>query len=163
MSQHEAGIAWSRGHADFLARKYSRAHEWRFDGGAVVAASSSPSVVPLPYSDPAGVDPEEAFVASVASCHLLWFLDVASRAGYVVDSYRDQAIGRMAPNEDGHLWVAEVELRPEVAFGGTRQPDEQQHMALHHKAHEACFIANSIRSTVRVRPVAVDSGATAGR
>jgi organic hydroperoxide reductase OsmC/OhrA len=153
MAVHVATIRWEAGGADFLGKRYRRAHTWHFDGGAVVAASSSPHVVPLPMSDPAAVDPEEAFVAALASCHMLWFLDIASRAGFAVDSYEDAADGRMGRNDAGKLVVDVVTLRPRVRFAGARAPDLQALDALHHEAHEACFLANSVRCEIRCEPV----------
>lgn len=153
MSEHIATVRWQRNaDADFVRNRYSRAHEWQFDGGAIVRASASPSVVRAPFSDPAGVDPEEAFVAAVSSCHMLWFLSIAAAKGHVVESYDDEAIGTMAKNADGKEWVAEVVLRPRIAFGGDRQPDAATLEALHHEAHAECFIANSVKSAIRVEP-----------
>jgi organic hydroperoxide reductase OsmC/OhrA len=152
MSTYTATIAWQRDGQPFTDRRYRRHHQWRFDGGAVVAASSSPQVVPLPMSDAAGVDPEEAFVASLSSCHLLWFLDFACRAGWVVDAYQDDARGLLAPNADGQLAMTVVTLRPLVTFAGARQPDAAEIARLHHAAHAACFIANSVRTDVRCEP-----------
>jgi organic hydroperoxide reductase OsmC/OhrA len=150
MSLHACTVAWQRGTQTFTDRKYSRAHQWSFDGGAVVPGSSSPHSVKLPYSDPAAVDPEEAFVAAVSSCHMLWFLGVAAERGFVVDSYVDHAAGRLAAMADGRQGMAEVVLHPEVVFSGTLLPDAAAVEALHHQAHEACYIANSIRSAVRI-------------
>ena len=155
MSEHAATVRWQRNaDAEFVRNRYSRAHEWRFDGGAVVRASASPSVVRAPFSDPAGVDPEEAFVASVSSCHMLWFLSIAAAKGYAVERYQDDAVGTMRRNADGKEWVAEVVLRPRVAFDGDKQPDAAAIEALHHEAHAECFIANSVRSAIRVEPCA---------
>lgn len=150
---HTALIRWHLAGADFLAKRYSRAHTWTFDGGVVVPASSSPLVVPLPMSDAAAVDPEEAFVASLSSCHMLWFLDIASRAGYAVDSYEDAADGRMGRNAAGKLVVDVVTLRPRARFAGARVPDPAALAALHHEAHEECFLANSVRCEIRCEPV----------
>ena len=153
MSEHTATVRWQRNaDADFVRNRYSRAHEWRFDGGAVVPASASPSVVRVPLSDPAAVDPEEAFVAAVSSCHMLWFLSIAAANGYVVESYEDEAVGTMAKNADGKEWVADVVLRPRIAFGGNKLPDAAAIEALHHEAHVECFIANSVKSAIRVEP-----------
>ena len=149
MAEYSATISWRRGDAKFADNKYSRAHSWRFDGGAVVPASSSPHVVPLPLSDPAGVDPEEAFVAALASCHMLWFLSLAAKAGYVIDSYVDEAAGEMAKNAEGKLAMTEVTLRPQVAYAGTA-PSAATAARLHDDAHEACFIASSVKTNVRV-------------
>lgn len=157
MSRYTATIAWQRAGQPFTDRRYSRAHQWRFDGGTVVPGSSSPQVVPLPMSDAAAVDPEEAFVAALSSCHLLWFLDLACRAGWVVDDYRDDASGVLAKDADGRLAMTEVTLRPAVRFAGDRQPDAGEIHRLHHAAHAACFIANSVRSEVRCEPV-IDVG-----
>ena len=153
MSTYHAEIRWARGEQPFTDRRYSRAHALHFDGGTVVPASSSPQVVPVPMSDAAAVDPEEAFVASLSSCHLLWFLDLACRAGWVVDDYRDSASGVLAKDAEGRLAMTEVMLRPAVRFAGDRQPDAAEIHRLHHAAHDACFIANSVRSTVRCEPV----------
>ena len=149
---HTATIRWSNTDpAAFAKGHYSRAHNWHFDGGAFVPASSSPSVVRLPFSDPAGVDPEEAFIASVASCHMLWFLDLARHAGMVVASYDDAAEASMAKTADGQYWIDRVTLRPLVTFAGDAT-DAAAVMAVHDAAHHACFIANSIRSEVVVEP-----------
>jgi organic hydroperoxide reductase OsmC/OhrA len=150
---HTALIRWSVGDADFLGRRYSRAHTWTFDGGAVVPASSSPHVVPLPMSDASAVDPEEAFVASLSSCHMLWFLDIASRAGHAIHSYEDAAEGRMGRDAAGRPVVDVVTLRPRARFAGARVPDAATLAALHHEAHEACFLANSVRCEIRCEPV----------
>jgi organic hydroperoxide reductase OsmC/OhrA len=150
MSDHKATIHWKQPNADFLRGKYSREHTWTFDGGITVAASSSPSAVPLPYSNPANVDPEEAFVAAISSCHLLSFLYVAFRAGFVVESYDDDAVGTMTKNEKGVLWVSSVVLRPRIAYGGEKQPSPAEVDQLHHAAHEQCFIANSVKTDIRV-------------
>lgn len=156
MPEHNARIHWSLGEGDtaaFLGRRYSRRHEWRFDGGAVVPGSSSPHVVPLPWSDASAVDPEEAFVAALSSCHMLWFLDVAGRAGWPVASYTDDAVGHMAPNDDGRQVVSVVTLRPAAVFAGDRQPDAQTLRHLHRRAHEECFLANSVKTEIRCEPV----------
>jgi organic hydroperoxide reductase OsmC/OhrA len=151
MSPYTAAVRWRRPPAaPFLDGRYSRAHEWAFDGGARVPASSSPHVVPLPFSDPAGVDPEEALVASLASCHMLFFLDFARRAGFVVDAYDDDAEGVMATDPDGRAWMARVTLKPRVVFAGDKRPRRADVDALHRRAHDACYIANSVRSEVRV-------------
>jgi organic hydroperoxide reductase OsmC/OhrA len=152
MSHYSARILWQRGEQVFTDRRYSRAHRLQFDGGAQIPGSSSPQVVPLPYSDAAGVDPEEMFVASLSSCHMLWFLDLACRAGWCVDHYEDDAQGVMAKDAQGRLAMTQVTLQPAVAFGGERQPDAAEVARLHHAAHEACFIANSVRTDVRVLP-----------
>lgn len=154
MSQHSATIAWLRRDAPFLDQRYSRAHEWRFDGGAVIPGSSSPSVVPVPMSDAAAVDPEEAFVATLSSCHLLWFLSLAAKRGLVVDRYTDAASGTLGRNGDGKLAMTRVVLRPAIVFSG-RQPSPEEVAELHHAAHESCFIASSVMTEVLVEAVSV--------
>ena len=152
MSNYTAEIRWNRGEQKFTDHRYSRAHTWSFDGGAVVPASSSPQVVPLPMSDATAVDPEEAFVASLSSCHLLWFLAIAAKRGYIVDSYADAASGVMEKNSAGQLAMTRITLRPLATFSGARLPDRAALDALHHAAHEQCFIAASIRSEVVIEP-----------
>lgn len=152
MATFHATARWERGAAAFTDLRYSRVHSLHFDGGITVPASSSPHVVPLPYSSAAAVDPEEGFVAALASCHLLWFLSVAAKHGYVVDRYEDDAEGVMTKNAEGKVAVTLVTLRPRVTFGGPRQPDAAAHAALHHEAHEECFIANSVKTEVRIEP-----------
>jgi len=151
MSLHTAEVHWERHDAVFTDKRYSRAHRWSFDGGVVVPASSSPHAVPLPYSEPANVDPEEAYVAALSSCHMLTFLWLASRQGFVVDSYTDAAEGTMAVNDAGKEAVTRVTLRPRIVFSGTRQPTEAELDALHHQAHEECYLANSVKTAIEVR------------
>jgi organic hydroperoxide reductase OsmC/OhrA len=154
MAQHSSTVLWQRAdNAKFTDHRYSRRHIWNFDGGAVVPGSSSPQVVPLPYSDAAAVDPEEAFVASLSSCHMLWFLDIAARAGWVVDSYRDEAMGTLARNTAGQQAMTRVVLRPSVQFAHGKTPSLEELQALHHQAHDACFIANSVKTEVVCEPV----------
>ena len=153
MAQHTALIHWQRGAAKFLDQRYSRAHLWTFDGGARVPASSSPHVVPVPMSDASAVDPEEAFVASLASCHMLWFLSLAAKGGFLVENYADNAAGELGKDERGKLAMTLVTLRPRVTFVGERLPSQNQIDALHHAAHEECFLAASVRTTVRCEPV----------
>jgi organic hydroperoxide reductase OsmC/OhrA len=150
MSEHKATIRWQRTSPDFLTGKYSREHTWSFDGGLTVPASPSPSVVPAPYSNPAGVDPEEAFVAAIASCHMLTYLYLASQQGFQVDSYHDEAAGVMTKNEKGVPWVSSVTLQPQIVYSGARLPRPADEERLHHLAHEQCFIANSIKTEVTV-------------
>ncbi|MBN8246786.1 MAG: OsmC family protein [Verrucomicrobia bacterium] len=152
MSDHTARIVWERGDAVFTDQRYSRVHRWHFDGGAVVAGSPSPAVVCPPLSDPAAVDPEEAFVASLASCHMLWFLHFAAKEGVVVDAYSDEAAGLLGRAADGRMAMTRVLLRPKVRCSGARRPTSEDLQRLHHAAHEACFIANSVRTEVRVEP-----------
>ena len=154
MSEHLATVEWRRGDQPFLDNRYDRAHEWRFDGGAVVRGSSAPSSVPAPLSDPTAVDPEEALVAAVSSCHMLFFLAYVARAGFVVDSYRDEAVGVLGKDERGKVSITAVTLRPAVAFSSEKRPDAAALDDLHHRAHEACYVANSIRAAVAVEPVA---------
>lgn len=150
--QHVATIEWWRSGPDFLKGQYSREHTWHFDGGLQVPASPSPHVVPAPWSNAANVDPEEAFLAAVASCHMLTFLWLASKAGYVVDHYRDEASAVLAKNEKRIPWVSEVVLHPQIRWGGDHQPTETELADLHNRAHDQCFIANSVKSTVRIEP-----------
>jgi organic hydroperoxide reductase OsmC/OhrA len=150
MKQFEAQLAWQRAGQAFLDQRYSRAHEWRFDGGLAVPASSSPLSVPVPMSDPAAVDPEEALVAAASSCHMLFFLSLAAQGGFVVDSYRDHALGTLAAGADGRIAMTQVRLRPMIEFSGGRQPTAAELAALHHAAHDKCYIANSLRCDVVV-------------
>jgi organic hydroperoxide reductase OsmC/OhrA len=151
MSEHKMTVSWKREpQSDFGKGKYSREHIWTFDGGLTIPASSSPSVVPLPFSNPASVDPEEAFVASISSCHMLCFLSLAAKQGFILDSYEDHAVGVMTKGEKNVLWVSEVTLRPKIIWSGTKRPTASEEEQLHHEAHEECFIANSIRTKVVV-------------
>jgi organic hydroperoxide reductase OsmC/OhrA len=153
MSTYSATIRWSRsGEGDFAKGRYSRAHEWSFDGGAVVPASASPDNVPPGTADEAGVDPEEGFIAAISSCHMLFFLDYARRDGFIVDSYLDHAVGIMEKRADGKIAVTRVALRPQIIFSGDRQPNAAEITRLHHRSHEDCFIANSVNTEVTVEP-----------
>ena len=154
MSTYIATIRWQRGSAAFTDNRYSRAHTWTFDGGLEVPASSSPAIVRAPYSDAHAVDPEEAFVASLSSCHMLWFLSIAAGRRFCVDSYVDAADGLMSPNAAGKLAMTRVTLRPQVAFSGEPRPTTDEIAAMHHEAHAECFIANSVTTDVRCEPVA---------
>ena len=152
MGEHVATVAWRRSPTDdFAANNYSRKHEWRFDGGVTVPASPSPSVVPPPLSAEDAVDPEEAFVAALASCHMLFFLSIAAKRGFVVDAYEDQAVGHLVKGPDGKTWMTEVTLRPKVEYTGNA-PTPEETDKLHHRAHELCYIANSVRTEVKVEP-----------
>ena len=153
MSHYSAEVLWVRGGDDFLDNRYSRRHLLRFDGGLEVPGSSSPHVVPLPMSDASALDPEEAFVASLASCHMLWFLSIAAKHGFCADRYLDTASGMMAKNAEGKLAMTVVTLRPEVIFSGGRLPTRAELDQLHHAAHASCYIANSVRTDVRCEPV----------
>lgn len=150
MHRYRATIEWARpADAAFTDQRYSRGHVWRFDGGVSVPASSAPSSVPLPYSIEAAVDPEEALVASVSSCHMLWFLSLAAKAKVVVERYTDEAEGVMDRDERGKMAVTQITLRPRIVYADP-QPSAHQRRMLHHHAHEECFIANSLRTTVLV-------------
>jgi organic hydroperoxide reductase OsmC/OhrA len=150
MSVHRATIEWSLDGGDFIKRRYSRAHTLGFDGGLTVAGTPSPHIVPAPFSRADAVDPEAMFTASLSACHMLWFLDLAARAGLVVTSYRDQAEGTLGRTAAGKTAMTRVVLRPVIAFGGETRPAPDDIAALHHAAHEACFIANSVTSEVVV-------------
>lgn len=149
MHRYDARISWTRNGAKFSDNRYSRRHEWSFDGGVKVVASSSPSVVPAPYSVVEAVDPEEALVASASSCHMLWFLSLAARGGFVVESYVDEAFGVMEKNPAGRLAFSRITLRPRVQFS-QKSPSAEELDALHHAAHDECFIANSLKCEVVV-------------
>jgi organic hydroperoxide reductase OsmC/OhrA len=151
--QYTSKIIWHRNEAIFSDNRYSRKHVWQFDGGVEVPASSSPQVVRLPMSEAAAVDPEEAFVASLASCHMLWFLDIAARAGFIIDSYVDGAVGTLAKNSDGKFAMTVVTLKPHVIFSGEKHPSQEDIQRMHDKAHDECFIATSVKSDVRCEPV----------
>lgn len=151
MSEHIATVSWQRNGQDFLKGKYSRGHVWKFDGGAEIPASPSPHVVPAPMSVEENVDPEEAFVASLSSCHMLFFLYLAGKARLVVDEYVDEAVGIMAKNEEGRMAITKVTLRPRIVFSPETQPDRKQLEELHHQAHELCFIANSVKTDVETK------------
>jgi organic hydroperoxide reductase OsmC/OhrA len=151
LASHKATIHWKNTSDQFLKGKYSREHTWTFDGGAVIPASPSPSVVPTPYSNPANVDPEEAFVASLSSCHMLTFLYLAGRKGFLVDSYDDEAVGLLEKNERNVPWVSTVTLNPRIVYGGDKRPTTEEEESLHHDAHEQCFIANSVKTHIIVK------------
>jgi organic hydroperoxide reductase OsmC/OhrA len=151
VSEHRATVEWKAAGGAFTENRYSRAHRLLFDGGAEVLASASPQVVPEPMSDPAGVDPEEMLVASVSSCHMLWFLDLARQAGLDVAAYRDQASGTLGRDADRRLAVTRIVLRPYVECAGD-PPDAATLERLHHEAHERCFIASSLKTEILVEP-----------
>jgi organic hydroperoxide reductase OsmC/OhrA len=150
---YTAEVLWTRGTQAFVDNKYSRRHIIRFDGGAELAASSSPHVVPVPYSDESAVDPEELLVASLSNCHMLFFLSIAARRGFCVDRYADRAEGMMARNDRGKDFLADVTLHPDVVFSGPRMPRDDEVAGMHHDAHEECYIANSVLATIRIEPV----------
>jgi organic hydroperoxide reductase OsmC/OhrA len=148
--QFEAQVEWNRNGQNFHGQRYSRAHTWHFDGGATVPASSSPLSVPLPMSDAAAVDPEEALVAAASSCHMLFFLSIAARRGHTVDSYRDHAIGLLGKNAQGKMAMTRITLRPAITFAGTAPPGAEELEAIHHEAHDKCYIANTLNCDVMV-------------
>lgn len=150
MSEHKATIHWQRTSDEFLKGRYSREHTWTFDGGVTIPASPAPTSVPAPWSNPAHVDPEEAFVAAVSSCHMLTFLFLAAKQGFQVDSYDDESVGLMTKNENGVPWVSRITLNPKIAYSGAKLPSPEDETRLHHHAHEQCFIANSIKTEVVV-------------
>jgi organic hydroperoxide reductase OsmC/OhrA len=153
MAQYTAEVLWLRSDQDFVSNRYSRKHLLRFDGGIEVPGSSSPHVVPLPMSDATAVDPEEAFVASLASCHMLWFLSIAAKRKFCVDRYFDAAEGLMGKNTEGRMGMLMVTLKPDVQFSGECRPTIEQITSMHHEAHEECYIANSVKTEVRCEPV----------
>src|SRR5262245_52539591 len=151
MSQHNATIEWKREENEvFVDHKYSRAHVWRFDGGAEIEASSSPHVVPVPYSNAAFVDPEEAYVAALSSCHMLWFLSLAAKNKFIVQNYVDEAIGKMERDAEGKFVISKVTLHPQIRFAGDNLPTPEQITHLHNEAHHNCFLANSVKTEVSV-------------
>lgn len=156
MPTHTATITWTLPAGvtadDFRKGKYSREHTWSFDAGIVVPASPNPGIVPKPWSTEKAVDPEEAFVAAVASCHMLTYIWLAGKKGFVLSAYTDTAEGRMTKNENGVYWVSHIELRPQIVYSGDKTPTPAEETDLHHHAHEQCFIANSVKSDVTVRP-----------
>jgi organic hydroperoxide reductase OsmC/OhrA len=152
MSQYTATVVWTRPpDAPFKDNKYPRVHEWRFDGGAIVKGSSAPSSVKVPLSDPTAVDPEEALVAALSSCHMLFFLAYAAAAGFVIDRYEDDAVGDMGKNAKGKTAIVKVTLRPKITWVGA-PPAAEQLDQLHHRSHDSCYIANSVSADVIVEP-----------
>jgi organic hydroperoxide reductase OsmC/OhrA len=149
---YTARITWERGDDVFTDRRYSRRHTIAFDGGVTIPGSASPHVVRAPMSDEAAVDPEEMFVACLANCHMLWFLDLVARERFRVDRYVDEAEGEMERNAEGKLAMTRVTLRPKVEFSGDKIPTPEDVERLHHRAHEECFIASSVKSDVRIEP-----------
>jgi organic hydroperoxide reductase OsmC/OhrA len=148
MSEHIAIVHWKNDGSKFTDNKYSREHIWKFDGEVEVSASASPQVVPVPYSNPACVDPEEAFVASLSSCHMLWFLSIAAKNKFVVESYLDRAVGIMEKNKYGKLAIAKVYLRPQINFINDNLPTDQKIKEMHEAAHQNCFLANSVKTEI---------------
>lgn len=153
MATYGCEVFWSRGDQKFVDNRYTRKHVWRFDGGTQVPGSSSPHVVPLPYSDAAAVDPEEAFVASLSSCHMLFFLSIAAARKFRIDEYRDHAEGVMSKDGHGKMVMSTVTLRPQASFSGDRLPTRADIDAMHHEAHDECFIANSVKTEVHCEPI----------
>lgn len=147
MHKHETTILWERKDQQFVDNKYSRAHLWEFDG-VTVPASSSPTVLPIPMSSLEAIDPEEALVAATSSCHMLFFLFIAAKQGFVVDRYTDQAYGEMGKNAEGKTLMSKITLRPRIEFSGSKQPSAAEIAEVHQKAHEQCFIGNSIKSEI---------------
>lgn len=153
MSEHKATVIWQRGDQHFLDKKYSRAHLWRFDDGCEVPGSCPPStLIPAPLARPDAVDPEEALVASLSACHMLFFLAFSAKEGYRIDAYADEASGVLGKNERGKTFMERITLRPGVTFSGDKKPTPEAIERLHHRAHEECFIANSILSTIVIDP-----------
>lgn len=150
MSEHRATVSWKRTSDEFLKGRYSREHTWSFDGGVTIQASPAPSVVPAPYSNPAHVDPEEAYVASISSCHMLTYLYVASKQGFQVNTYHDEAVGVVTMNVQGASWMSQVTLKPTITYSGPKTPTPADVERLHDLAHEQCIIANSIKTHVRI-------------
>lgn len=153
MSEYTTEVVWKRGDAAFIDNRYSRRHMLRFDGGLEIPGSSSPHAVPVPFSDPAAADPEELLIAALSSCHMLWFLALAAKKKFRVDSYVDHAVGSMHKNAEGKIGITRVVLKPEVHFSGEHLPTPTQIDALHHEAHELCNIANSVTAEVVVEAV----------
>lgn len=153
MSQYLACVKWERGEQPFADNKYSRAHTWDFDGGSSIAASASPHVVPVPMSVEENVDPEEAFVAALSSCHMLFFLSIAAKQGYIIDSYTDNAVGNMEEDQAGKISMTRVVLRPTVLFSG-KHASQSELESMHHQAHDLCFIANSVKTEISIDIVA---------
>jgi organic hydroperoxide reductase OsmC/OhrA len=146
MTEHKVTLKWERGGAEFSYQKYPRDHTWSFDGGHTMTATANPAYL----GNPAHVDPEEAFVASLSSCHMLTFLAIACKQRFVIDSYEDEAVGHLEKNADGKLAITRVELRPKITWGGDRKPSAEELDKMHHAAHENCFVANSVRTVVTV-------------
>jgi organic hydroperoxide reductase OsmC/OhrA len=154
MAEHTATIRWFRENdANFLDNRYSRAHSWTFDGGAEILASSSPHVVPVPMSEPGAVDPEESFVASLSSCHMLWFLSIAAKRRFIVNEYVDKARGIMGNNSEGRVAITSVTLSPQVKFQGDHQPSPAEIESMHRAAHDNCYIASSVKSEIHCNPI----------
>lgn len=148
MAEYVAEVTWTRGAQPFTDNRYKRVFETRFPGGAILPGSASPHVVPAALTDPGGVDPEQMFVSSLSSCHMLWFLSIAAKHGWLIDRYDDRAVGQMAHNAQGQMAMSRVTLHPCCSFTGGTRPDRAALVAAHEQAHAACFIANSVRTEV---------------
>ena len=153
MSKYIAIVEWQRNQAKFIDNKYSREHTWQFDGGAVITASSSPSIVPAPYSNPYCIDPEEAFIASLSSCHMLWFLSIAAEKKFIVESYSDHAVGIMNQNETEKLAFTKILLRPRVTFSNDTLPTILEVKQMHSEAHDSCFLASSVNAEIIIEVI----------
>lgn len=153
MSQHNATIIWERNSQIFIDNRYSRSYIWKLDGGTKIVASSSPTIVPLPYSHPEAIDPEEAFVAAISSCHMLWFLSIAVKHKFCIDVYIDNAFGEMQNNEKDVFYIRNVTLQPKNIFSGVEILSQDKQITLHEEAHSQCYIANSVRSKIVCRPI----------
>jgi len=152
MSTYTAKITWNNDSPEtFTKNRYSRAHTWSFDGGMTIPASSSPHAVRLPFSVEEAVDPEEAFVAAISSCHMLTFLWIAAKKGFLIEAYEDNAEGVLAADADGRQSMTEVTLRPNITWGGTELPTAEQLDEMHHLAHQGCYIANSVKTEIKIR------------
>lgn len=150
MSTYNATVCWSRNGQPFLNNQYKRVHQWKFDSGQTIRASASPNIVPPPLSDASAVDPEEAFVAALSSCHMLWFLSIAAQAGFVIDRYEDRAKGVLEKNNFGKKTITEVTLVPRIHYQNHKAPSLKKEEELHQKADDQCYIANSVKTTVTV-------------
>jgi organic hydroperoxide reductase OsmC/OhrA len=148
MSEHKITLTWKRGDLPFDYQKYSRDHTWKFDGGHEMAASAAPAYL----GNPKNVNPEEAYVASLSSCHMLTFLAIACKQKFVLDEYTDEAIGHMEKNAEGKMAITRVTLKPKIKFSGEKQPATEELDKMHHAAHEDCFIANSVKTEITVEP-----------
>jgi organic hydroperoxide reductase OsmC/OhrA len=153
MTEYRASITWQRDDAKFTDNRYRRLHTWTFDEGLEVPASASPHSVPRPYSVARAVDPEEALVAAVSSCHMLWFLSIAAKRGFVVERYADNPVGTLGTNAKGKEAITVITLRPEITFGGDARPSDHDVESIHHEAHDVCCLANSVTADVRLEPV----------
>lgn len=153
MHNYQATIQWHRNQQKFTDLKYSRSHSWHFDGGLSIAASSSAHIVPLPYSVAENIDPEEAYIAALSSCHMLFFLSIAAKQGYVIDYYSDSATGLLQQTEEKTMAITQVILAPKVVVAESQIMPVQKQMPIHEQAHKQCFIANSVKTTITINPI----------